>query len=463
MALTFGKGNRSIAFNPTSAFPLDARSYFESYEAAKAAAAEAQAASSTETQYYFGQDIVVVENGIASFYIIQPDGTLGEVGGKVEIDEQIFIHVDGKLSLLGFADAVGGAQLIKKADGTIGWVKPDTTTVEGLSTAVEGLRTDLNTLTENVYTKEETDTKIATAIAATPHLKRVKVDKFEDIDPTAEDAEQYIYMVPSGLTEDDNKYYEYIVIDGVIEPVGAWEVNLDDYITDTELEEALKNKVDAEVGKVLIDSDELERLAAIPSDAEKNYINSVDETFFSVAENRQLTLLDIAQSKIIGLDDALREKVSVEEGKGLSSNDFTDELYTKLVTLNLNDISNLKTSVGSLEQELYGYTDADGNEITGLIDIISSVQANNILLTQRADKADSNIVTLTQRADKADTRIGSLETALGALDTKFVTIENFNKTVGSLDFLLTQQTTLIEKIDDINERLTWGDIPEVSE
>jgi hypothetical protein len=31
MALTFGKNNRSIAFNPTSAFPLDARSYFESY------------------------------------------------------------------------------------------------------------------------------------------------------------------------------------------------------------------------------------------------------------------------------------------------------------------------------------------------------------------------------------------------------------------------------------------------
>lgn len=25
MAMNFGKGNRSVAFNPTSAFPLDAR------------------------------------------------------------------------------------------------------------------------------------------------------------------------------------------------------------------------------------------------------------------------------------------------------------------------------------------------------------------------------------------------------------------------------------------------------
>ena len=463
MALTFGKGNRSIAFNPTSAFPLDARSYFESYEAAKAAAAEAQAASSTETQYYFGQDVVVVENGIASFYIIQPDGTLGEVGGKVEIDENIFTHIDGKLSLLGFADAVGGAQLIKKADGTIGWVKPDTTTVEGLSTAVEGLRTDLNNLTQNVYTKDETDTKIATTIAATPHLKRIKVDKFEDIDPTAENAEQYIYMVPSGLTEDDNKYYEYIVIDGVIEPVGAWEVNLDDYTTETELEEALKSKVDAETGKVLISEEELTRLANIPSDAEKNYISAVDKTTFGVSDEGLLSLLDISQSKIIGLDEALRGKVSIEEGKGLSSNDFTDELYDKLVALNLNDINNLKTSVGSLEAELYGYTDEEGNDVNGLIDIVNLLQNSNNLLIQRADKADSSIVTLTQRADKADARIGALETSFETLDTKFVTVDNFNKTVGNLDFLLNQQTTLIEQIDDINERLTWGAIPEVNE
>ena len=35
MALDFGKLNFSVSFNPTSAFPLDARSYFESYESAE--------------------------------------------------------------------------------------------------------------------------------------------------------------------------------------------------------------------------------------------------------------------------------------------------------------------------------------------------------------------------------------------------------------------------------------------
>lgn len=45
------------------------------------------------------------------------------------------------MNLLGFADAVGGAQLVKTEDGKISWVKPDTTTVEGLSTAIESLKT----------------------------------------------------------------------------------------------------------------------------------------------------------------------------------------------------------------------------------------------------------------------------------------------------------------------------------
>ena len=41
MALDFGKVAFSVSFDPTFAFPVDARSYFESYDAAVAAAAGA--------------------------------------------------------------------------------------------------------------------------------------------------------------------------------------------------------------------------------------------------------------------------------------------------------------------------------------------------------------------------------------------------------------------------------------
>ena len=142
MAMTFGTLDFAVAFNRQTAFPLDAKSYFESLELATAAAASAQEAGSSETTYYFGQTIAVVENGKATLYVIQPDKTLKEVGGNILIDENAFVKgEDGKLSLLGFADAVGGAQLVKTEDGKISWVKPDTTTVEGLSTAIESLKT----------------------------------------------------------------------------------------------------------------------------------------------------------------------------------------------------------------------------------------------------------------------------------------------------------------------------------
>ena len=48
MAISFGKVNRSASFNPTSAFPLDARYYFETLAAAEAAAAKAAEESAAE-------------------------------------------------------------------------------------------------------------------------------------------------------------------------------------------------------------------------------------------------------------------------------------------------------------------------------------------------------------------------------------------------------------------------------
>lgn len=144
MAMTFGTLDFAVAFNRQTAFPLDAKSYFENLEAAQAAAASAQEAGSSETTYYYGQQIAVVESGKATLYVIQPDKTLKEVGGNILIDENAFVKgEDGKLSLFGFADAVGGAQLVKTEDGKISWVKPDTTTVEGLSTSIESLKTTI--------------------------------------------------------------------------------------------------------------------------------------------------------------------------------------------------------------------------------------------------------------------------------------------------------------------------------
>lgn len=76
MSLEFGKGNRSIAFNPTSAFPLDARAYFESYTDAEAAAKRAEEVGSTNSAYHYGMKLLVYEDGVYTWYQISKDREL---------------------------------------------------------------------------------------------------------------------------------------------------------------------------------------------------------------------------------------------------------------------------------------------------------------------------------------------------------------------------------------------------
>lgn len=74
------KLNFSVPFAMTSALPLDWNTLFDSYEDAVSAAATAEAAGSSATVYYYGQEIVVVESGVATLYVIQPDKSLAPVG-----------------------------------------------------------------------------------------------------------------------------------------------------------------------------------------------------------------------------------------------------------------------------------------------------------------------------------------------------------------------------------------------
>lgn len=66
----FGKLNFSVSFNRTSAFPIEANSYFKSLEAAQTAAQTAVEVGSAESIYYIGETLTVVEGDKAKNYII---------------------------------------------------------------------------------------------------------------------------------------------------------------------------------------------------------------------------------------------------------------------------------------------------------------------------------------------------------------------------------------------------------
>lgn len=122
-----------------------------------------------------------------------------------------------------------------------------------------------------------------------------------------EDAENYIYLVAAGDVE-NNKYDEYIIVGNEVEKLGAQEVNLEDYITTTELNEALETKVSVQEGYSLVSDADIAKIATVKENAEENYIKSVTGDF-SVSDEGQLSLNALDISDVTGLQDKLNSKV----------------------------------------------------------------------------------------------------------------------------------------------------------
>lgn len=333
----FGKLNFSVSFNPTSAFPLDARSYFESLTQATAAAATADVAGSSTTTYYYGQTVVVVENSVATLYIIQPDKTLKEVGSVPVGDGKSITVEDGKIKIVGFDAAEVGAQPRKKADGTVEWVKPDTTTVEGLQTLVSGLESDVESLqtgkadVSSVYTKAEIDGKFSGVY----HYKG-SVAKYSDLPTDASSGD--VYNIEAADKTNGIKAGDNVAWNGTAWDVLAGTIDLSGYATTT----ALDGKVDKVEGSRLMTNAEGTKLEGIAAGAQVNTIDSVDTDQFGLDEAKKLTLLDIAMAKVTGLTNALAGKVDKVEGSRL----ITDAEGTKLAGIEsgaqANTIENVK-------------------------------------------------------------------------------------------------------------------------
>lgn len=181
----FGKLAFAVSFAPQTAFPLDARYYFDSLEKAETAAAGAVEVGSSDGTYFVGENLVVVSETEAKLYVIQPNKTLKEVGIAPQGDG-ITINVDenGKIGIAAAYDdnAVDGASLQLAIDGegkkSVRWVKPSATTVEGLDTRItsveekvgdstKGLVKDVNDLkaVKTNYTIKKLETAEGTSLA----------------------------------------------------------------------------------------------------------------------------------------------------------------------------------------------------------------------------------------------------------------------------------------------------------
>ena len=88
MSMEFGKLNFAVGFNRTSAFPLDANSYFENYNDAVTAAAGAAEVGSADSAYYIGQVLIVKDATVGvGLYQINAGKTLTKFGQASSADE----------------------------------------------------------------------------------------------------------------------------------------------------------------------------------------------------------------------------------------------------------------------------------------------------------------------------------------------------------------------------------------
>ena len=352
--IDFGKLDFAVSFSPLTAFPLDARYYFESLASANLAAQSAVEVGSSDGRYFFGENIVVVENGEAKMYIIQPDKSLKEVGGNILINEKVFLKdSDGKLDLVGFAGAVAGAQLTKGEDGSLKWVKPDTTTVEGLSTAVESLTTtvgnaesglvkdvnDLKTAVGNAdsgLTKEVADLKTSVAgntanitknagdittnagniTKNAGEIAAVKKDLADNYDTSTEVDAKIAAKISSTYKAAGS--VAFAALPTLAAAIEGNVYNISDEFTTTEdFVEAAGTKYPAGTNIVCIKVGEAYKWDVLAGFVDLSAYETAEAAGAKYATKTELT-------------DGLAGKVSVVEGKGLSTEDYTTEDKTKL-------------------------------------------------------------------------------------------------------------------------------------
>lgn len=483
------KLNFSVPFAMTAALPVEYNAYFDSYDAAVAAAATADVPGSSTTVYYYGQKIVVVTAESADLYIIQPDKTL-KAAGTVPVGDNKSITVsDGVIGITGFAAATENQQPRKKADGTIEWYTPDTSTVEGLSQTVGQHTTQISTLNEqmttvqgdittinstladkansaDVYTKQQTDDKISAAISSV--YKPAGSTTFAALPAPAANVLGNVYNVTDAFTTTDQfvegagksypagtnvavvlvgEDYKYDVLSGMVDlsDYSTSDEIAKTYATKTEVTTGLSGKVDKVDGSRLMTDAEGTKLAGIEAGAQVNNIVSVASGELAISDAKELSIVAVAQDKVTGLADELAGKVDKETGKGLSTNDFTTPLLEKLNALpagaQVNAIDTVSDEFTISETKELSVAAIAQTKITGLPDALNakleSVSINGTALTVTDKGVNIPIAT--------DTLLGVVKGS-----------SKINEIAVGADGVMSVNTVSTDKLEQGSDTIVWN-------
>ena len=173
--------------------------------------------------------------------------------------------------------------------------------VTGLQGALDGKANKATTLAgygiTDAYTKGEADFKIAQAVANAEHLKREIVEELPEVGSADEHT---IYMVGDGTGEEENqKYEEFMLINGAFEKIGDSAVDLTDYALKTEVAAAKQEAISTAAGDATQKANTAEQNAKTyadgliagldveDSEVEGQYVSSVSEVDGKIKVSRK--------------------------------------------------------------------------------------------------------------------------------------------------------------------------------
>ena len=306
----------------------------------------------------------VADNTAAISDINTKIGTVTEGKTLVEMisDAQIAATYDDTV-LVGRVAAIEGDYL-KASDKTA----LETKMAEDIATAKtetiaavlgEAVPEDFDTLKE-IATWIQSDTTASAQLVT--RVTNIENDYLKGADKTAlqgeiDALETLVGSLPEGAVSTTVVAYIKEVVDGL---------KIGDYAKATDLT-ALANRVSTAEGKITA----LEEVGA-----EKNIIASVDEAQFAIDTERNLTLLDIAMSKVTGLSDALDGKVDKIEGYTLLSPTDKTKLDALVIGESGVEISG-KVNAANVEG-LGDWVTTNRDSIAGLFDTTSANKLSGI-------------------------------------------------------------------------------------
>ena len=276
MAMDFGKLNFAVGFNRTSAFPLDANSYFENYADALAAASGAAEVGSSDSAYYIGQILIVndkseTDNKGLGLYQITASKTLvkfgqassaDELGERVSALESQITTINGKL-ILATADKDGlmSKEDFAKLTGIAAGAQVNV--IEGVAakTTADSGFVDL----EVVEKKVKLDLSAFATKADVSAIPKFAIEVVAVL-PTENISETTVYLVNHGHGDKDI-YDEWIYVNSTWEKIGNTDVDLTAYLKSADAATTYLTKTDA--GTTYATKQEVE---GITTNLETNYV-----------------------------------------------------------------------------------------------------------------------------------------------------------------------------------------------